>query len=139
MTPATITVQDPTRMKPAAEIREGLAQMYGTENYYKYLGGLRLTDGIKFLAESAACYWLLDIIFSYQPRLLRNERFQEFQLWELVKKPTRTYPNGWMVTCREDSDVKPAVSQRIPWSDFPLDEGIKIYVENGVILLPSEH
>ncbi len=42
-----------------------LAQFTGTEQYYKHLGGLVYTDGVKYLAEKAGSYWLLDIIASY--------------------------------------------------------------------------
>lgn len=52
----------------------------GTECYYRYLCGLRLTDGVKYLADEGGAYWLLDIIASYQPDAkIRRERFQ---VWE---------------------------------------------------------
>jgi hypothetical protein len=38
-----------------------LAQFIGTENYYRYLG-INLTDGVKFLADEAGAYWLVDIV-----------------------------------------------------------------------------
>ena len=46
---------------------QDLGNFTGTTQYFKYLGGLKLTDGVKFLADKG-CYWLLDIIASYQPK-----------------------------------------------------------------------
>jgi hypothetical protein len=39
---------------------------------------------------------------------------------------------------REDSNLKPLISQVIEFSDFPLDY-IKLYVIQGIALLPSEN
>jgi hypothetical protein len=40
-----------------------LAYFTGTTAYYRYwLGITHLTDGVKFLADNAHCYWLLDAI-----------------------------------------------------------------------------
>ena len=111
-----------------------LDQFYGTENHYKHLFGLIFTDGIKYLAEKGKAYWLLDIVASYQSQLKRNERTRYFQIWILKKNDD----NSAVVTCQEDSGIKPVITQKIPYTDFPLDE-IKLYVENGVLLLPSEH
>jgi len=105
----------------------------GTEHLYMHFTRLlHYTDGIKFMAEEAGAYWLIDAIASYQPQFKTNEGLQEFQLWNLdVAEKTA------VLTMREDSGEKPKVSQRISFTDFPFS--IKLYVENGVLLLPSEH
>ena len=46
--------------------------------------------------------------------------------------------NGAKVICTDGNDNK-LVSQKIYYTDFPLEEGITLWVENGIILLPSEH
>lgn len=43
-----------------------------------------------------------------------------------------------VLTMREDTGKSPIVRQRIEFTDFPL-KLITLYVENGVLLLPSEH
>jgi len=49
----------------------------GTTGYYRYLAGLKLTDGVKYLADEAGAYWLLDIICSYQiDEKIRKLHFQ---------------------------------------------------------------
>jgi hypothetical protein len=106
----------------------------GTEHYYSYLGGLKLTDGVKFLADNADSYWLLDAIASYQGAAKKDPMLREMQFWTLktdVRKGTA------VLTCERDSG-NVAFTQEIPFTDFPLPE-IKVWVSNDVALLPSEY
>ena len=108
-----------------------LSQFTGTENYYKHwTGRLVNTDGVQFVAEKYGAFWLIDILNSYNP--VKGEGMDEFQLWELVVKD-----DSAVITCRADTDEPAIITQIIPYTDFP--ESITLYVENGVILLPSEH
>jgi hypothetical protein len=112
-----------------------LDQFSGGDHHYRNTFGLLYTEGVRFLAENAECYWLIDVIDSHQPDLRKSTELADFQVWELVVNPDdRTS----VVTCRADSGRSPAVTQRIPWSDFPLPS-ITLWVEGGVLLLPSEH
>jgi len=43
-----------------------------------------------------------------------------------------------VVTMREDTGKKALVMQRIGYTDFPL-KSIKLYLIDGVLLLPSEY
>ena len=115
-----------------------LEAFIGTTNWYKGICGLLFTDGVKFLAEHAEAFWLIDVVASYQRRLARTERLREFQLWQI--KRTASNPQGVIVTCRGDSDEEPVVTQHIPYSDFPAELlPLEWYVEGGVMLLKSEH
>ena len=116
-------------MLAVAKIENGLAHQIGTVNYWKNKAlCFQYTDGIKFLWESCEAYWLLILISSYR----RKERFQ---VWEL-KKIEGT--NKAVVTMKEDTDCPILVEQEIPYTDFPLDE-IKLYLIDGILLLPSEY
>ena len=110
----------------------------GTTQYFRYLCGLKLTDGVKYLADEAGAYWLLDIISSYQhdPKI-RRERFQ---VWELTLSPDNatTGKHEAVVTMKTDSDRPLMVEQQIEYTDFPLDS-ITLYLIDGVILLTSEY
>lgn len=116
-----------------------LAGFTGTENHFQHwTRRLLYTDGIDYLAEHAGAYWLIDAIASYQgsKRIRQNPRLMEFQLWEL----TVTDANGArsaVLTCREDSGQPARITQRIEYTDFPLDS-IKLYVEGDTLMLPSE-
>ena len=117
-----------------------LRNFTGTEHYYRDpLTRLIYTDGVKYVAEKAGAYWLITAIGSHQidPKLRRG-RLRDLQFWKLEVKDDKSA----VLTCRADSDVPPAITQEIPYSDFPL-KSIEIWVgrdEQGMICyLPSEH
>lgn len=112
-----------------------LNQFTGGDDYHvNPIGRMKYTEGVQYLAENAEAYWLIDAIASYQPQLLKVETFRYLQFWELKVNPDRSC----LLTCREDSGIEPAVEQKIEFTDFPLP-GIKLWVEHGVLILPSEH
>lgn len=92
-------------------------------------------DGAHWLAESAGCFWLYDIIWSVKPRLA-NEGFACLTL--TVNLPKR---RGTVVI--DDGNDNPLYTQRIKFTDFPLPE-VKLFIADGeegekVIMLPSEY
>ena len=78
-------------------------------------------------------YRLFDAILSYQCEKILRE--VNFQIWEIRQSKKDL---SWLLTCREDSDKKPLITQTIEFSDFPI-EGIKIWLIDKVALLPSEY
>lgn len=125
---------------PGAEIQEYIAQCNGCDNYYKHLfgRGTVYTSGVKFVADKAGAYWLIDAIMSHHktPKVLKV--CNGFQHWKLTKNKKG---DGFRLVCTDggqDGNVeKVAVTQRIEWSDFPLDS-IEFYLENGVLMLTAE-
>ena len=115
-----------------------LRQFTGTTQWHRWsrLTHLICTDGVKYLAEEAGAYWLLDAIASHQnaPAIRDSRRLQEFQVWILKVNDDKSC----RLTCAEDSDVASVVIQDIEFTDFSLAE-IKLYVCGNVILLPSEY
>lgn len=106
-----------------------LSHFTGTENYYRYLLGLLITDGVKQAATEFECFWFLDVIASYQYKL----KHQEFQTWLLTKHPD----SSATVECTDGND-NIIVKQNIPFTDFKATT-FTIWLENEVMLLPSEH
>lgn len=88
------------------------------------------TDGIAFVAEKFGAHWLIDAVASFQP--VKGEGMDDFQLWELVIKNKTA-----VLICRADSDEPAVIRHWIAYTDFP--ESFSFYVENGVMLLKSEH
>ncbi|ABW33322.1 DUF6876 family protein [Acaryochloris marina] len=125
-------------MITAEDLQIELAHCHCSESHYQHWLGIRYTEGVKTLAEKGECFWLLDVIASYQRvRLIKcNPNLQEFQLWLL----TVNDDHSAVLACYEDSasTCSPVITQDIPFTDFVLPE-IKLYVEYGVVLLPSEH
>jgi hypothetical protein len=128
--------------------QDQLIQFTGTEGYIRWsplFPRMVLTDGAKFVADNggtSGAYWLMDAIASHQPKALKNERLREIQFWNL----TVTEKNGRksaVLTCRADSGEKPAITQRIEYTDFDLPE-IDLWVgpmdeKHFVIMLPGEY
>lgn len=125
----------------ALGLRETLEGFTGTEHYYKFLGGLVFTDGVKYLIEQANCFWLLTLIASYQRHCLKDKMLREMQFWTV----RATAKGTAVVTCDRDKGDE-AIRQDIQTTDFPLEE-VRIWVELGsvdgvnpayVAMLPSE-
>lgn len=118
------------KMVDAETLLQNLKHFCGTEQYYKHFLGIRYTDGVKYLAENAQCYWLIDAIASHQPKVNKIPRLKEFQLWFLHVGTEHEFikPKGHnkaVLTCWEDTptaETKPVVIQQIPFTDFPLPE-----------------
>lgn len=104
-----------------------LRQFTGTEHYYKHWLGFNYTDGVKYVAEKANAYWLLDLIGSYH-------RKESFQVWKLTVNDDKTA----LIVMREDSDQPIIVRQKIPYTDFPLKK-IEFFLIDSVLILPSEY
>ena len=126
----------------ATELQSGLAQFYGSQSFFRHglCRSLIYTEGVQWLAENAEAHWLLDAIASWQSKCRRDPMLRDMQFWTLKK-----VEKGWELLCERDAgDV--AFKQKIPRTDFPLDE-IKLWVEVGgdpegnrrwVLMLPSE-
>jgi hypothetical protein len=122
-----------TTAKTAEELIADLEQFTGSEVVHRHwLGVLRYSEGVKYLADTAQCYWLLDAIGSYQGQLQSNPQLRDFQVWRLV-----ITGKAATLICEEDSD-KEVLRQRIAYTDFPLPE-ITLYLAQKVLMLPSEH
>jgi hypothetical protein len=91
-------------------LEDELEMFHGTTRYYKNFTGLLFTDGIKYLGDRAGCYWLIDLVGSYQPEL----EGVLFQLWELevVEKFAA------VVTMKED-DNAPVLAAEHSLYGFP--------------------
>lgn len=118
-------------MDEEQQILSELEQFIGTTQYYRSsFGRLLLTDGVHFLRERLNCYWLIDIVESYQ-ELLRDKHFQ---LWSINVMPDRAA----LVEMREDSGLEPLVKQDIPYTDFKLKK-YEFFCIDNVVLLKSEY
>ena len=121
------------------QLLDELRTFYGTESYYRTGPGLLLTDGVKFLADNAHCYWLLDMVWSYLP-VLRKSR-DTFFVVVLTKEGV--LDPGAIFTIQDDIPPNQTYAQQaIEYADFPLDE-IVLYLSategEFVLMLRSEY
>lgn len=131
-------------------LKEELKQFIGTVGYTIYSPIFRyvaITDGVKYLAEKASCYWLLDEIAIAQktPKFLNDPALKEVLSWKLKKsEPEENYSEAFL-TCEKDKDII-VFLKKIEFTDFPLNE-ITIYSQHTIIddkvyivlMLPSEY
>ena len=116
------------------QLLDELRNFYGTEHYYRHMPGLVITDGVKFLADEASAYWLLDMVWSYLPVLRKTD--DTFFVVVLTKEGVRD--PGAIFSIQDDIPPNQTYAQQaIDHTDFPLDE-IKMYLaasEDGFVLM----
>lgn len=137
----------------APELEAGLAQASSTDEvtcYSIFHKALVCTGGVLWLARNAECFWLLDIVASYQ--LYPRFRREPHQTWHLKvnRGERKVRANGTrqpmaVVTCTDGGKGgkrRTLCRQEIPYTDFPLDEVTLYNVQQGsqwVLQLPSEY
>ncbi|MGV0960071.1 MAG: DUF6876 family protein [Limnohabitans sp.] len=114
------------------ELLSNLSQFMGTEKYYRITPRHLLTDGTKYLAENAQCFWLMDAVASH----LHKQFHDYFAVAKLMVAGTSA------VLTLDDGNGDVFARQKIEFTDFPLDQ-IKLYCgfdgEYWVIMLASEY
>ena len=109
-----------------------LSGFTGTEHYYKY-HSILITDGVKYFAEQASAFWLIDIVWSVQDQFY-DEDFVHITL--TVKDDEIA-----LLLCTDGDKgdgARVLYQQEIEYTDCP--EGVwHFYQEGNVLLLPSEH
>ena len=129
-------------MKSAHELRTGMDEFFGTEEYHKFsilFPKTVLTDGAKWLADNGECYWLMDIIGSIE-EIIADE---PFTVVELTIQNKAQVPNPKAVVKVDDGNGNVLYTQLIEYTDFPLNN-VKLYANRGennlrVVMLTSEY
>ena len=109
----------------------------GTENWYRHwlVKDVLYTDGVKYVADQAGAYWLIDEI-AFAQKITKVAK-EEFQNWTL-----KVDKSSGVLTCTDGGkDAKKArivFTKRISFTDFP-DPEITLWYTDNVILLPSEY
>lgn len=101
------------------------------------------TPGVRYLADKAQAYWLIDAIASYfgspemNAAISRDSRLASLQFWRLDVADSKA-----VLIANADTGVTPFIRQEIPYTDFPLDH-IDIWAgfdgSFWTLYLPSEH
>ncbi len=130
----------------AALLKAELRQYTGDLERYRNALNPRLlyTPGVKFLAEAAGAYWLIDAVASwlttpqYCSAVAQDKRIGWLHFWKLEVRTDRSAT----LAARVDADEGPFITQPIAFTDFCLDE-IELWCacdgENWTLYLPSEH
>lgn len=117
----------------ALHLKSELRNFCGTETWFRHplFRKFLYTEGIQFLAETAECYWLIDLIFGFQidQQIVRDELFQ---LWELKV----TENKGATLTC-DNGNGEIVFTHNLTFTTFPMDS-IRLYFSDNVLLLTTE-
>jgi hypothetical protein len=110
-----------------------LAQFTGTTRWFRHslMRNVLYTEGVKYVADQAGAYWLVDKVASLQ--LDPTIAGEEFQVWKLEVHDN----DSATLSCEDDNNNRIFV-EKIHWTDFPA-EGITLWYTDNVILLPSEY
>lgn len=113
-------------------LKQKLKQFYGTEHYYQThpLIEVFMTDGVRYFADRAEAHWLIGEIALNRYYKLKQEDF-------IVVK-TRNTSKG-VVVQYEDGNNNVLMTDQYSGSSLPEDGKYTLWVEQNVILLPSEH
>lgn len=110
-----------------------LSHFTGTERYYRISRRHLLTDGTKYLAEAAECFWMMDVVASHLSEIGTEDWFVLVHVTVQGTRATMVYGDG---------NGHEHARQEIPFTDFPLAEQT-LYAcwdgEHWVIMLPSEY
>jgi len=118
---------DKQKLKAVLRHFTGSEQVFYNPMFPKF----RYTEGVKYLAQEANCYWLLDYVFSNQTIKAISE--QPFQVWKLKVAENRT-----ATIIVEDGNYYTVKSFKLDYTDFPMDE-IDLWFMERTLILPSEY
>ena len=110
-----------------------LAEFIGTEQYHKNANmvGMYYTDGVKHMAQSRDAYWLLHLIYirSQHVKLIKQEPFITAEM---------SVEDDSAVLVFTDGNNNILHAEDIEYTDYP-DEGVCLWLVDGILLLPSEY
>lgn len=112
-------------------------QSSGTEGYHRvspFFRNFVATDGVAEMCQKLKCFWVMDVVASYLPRLKGKDTF-------FTIKITRDQEGKGCKFTADNGSGKIYVTQDIPYTDLTHD--LKLFLafdgEMWVIMLPSEY
>tara|TARA_R110002049_G_scaffold248172_3_gene422687 strand:- start:148 stop:573 length:426 start_codon:yes stop_codon:yes gene_type:complete len=120
------------------QIKMGLQQFCGTETFYQIpLIQTRFTDGLKYLADTAGCYWLITDVSVIAKSLMDKSYFVTVDFKRLSEEE-REEKQCEATIIYSDGNGNVFETHRYNVSDFPLDE-LRLYFVNNTLMLPNEY
>ena len=120
------------------EIKEGLRHFHGTEMFYQIpLLRTRFTDGLKYLANAADCFWLITDTSVIAKSLMNRSEFITIDFKRLPEdKQDFTGYEAEIIYSDGNDNILEKHGYRA--TDFPLDE-LRLFFVNDTLMLPSEY
>lgn len=121
----------------AAELQAFIDGANGFETHYRHaLSGLTYSEGVKYIAENAGAYWLIDVVLIASKFEKLQQKCQGLEFWTLNVTDSvgeLACTDGGM----DGEEAKVVYSEQIPYTDFPLAK-ITLYLDGGILCLPGE-
>ena len=95
-----------------------LSMFTGSDNYYRLCRRHLLTDGTKYVAETASAFWMMDAVASHLCEIGTED-------WFVMVRVSITEIRTLLVY--EDGNDHEHARQEIPYRNFPLDS-VTLYV-----------
>lgn len=119
-------------------LQETLQHFNGTEHFFQLpLIRTRFTDGIKYLANIAECFWLITDTSVIAKSLMDKSYFITIDFKRLSKKESVEQGCEAIITYGDGNDTV-LETHRYNITDFPLDE-LRLFFVNDTLMLPSEY
>tara|TARA_R110002074_G_scaffold207623_1_gene376121 strand:- start:598 stop:978 length:381 start_codon:yes stop_codon:yes gene_type:complete len=120
------------------EIKEGLQHFHGTEMFYLIpLLKTRFTDGLKYLANIADCFWLITDTSVIAKSLMNRSEFITIDFKKLSQEE-REIKGFDAEIIYSDGNDNVLEKQGYRATDFPLNE-LRLFFVNNTLMLPSEY
>ncbi len=120
------------------QIKAGLQQFCGTQTLYSIpLLQTRFTDGLKFLADKAECYWLITDVSVIAKSLMAKSYFVTVDFKRLSQEEREAQQCEATITYG-DGNGNILETHRYTVTDFPLDE-LRLYFTDNTLMLPTEY
>jgi len=120
------------------EIKEGLQHFHGSEMFYQIpLLRTRFTNGLKYLANVAECFWLITDVSVIAKSLLNRSHFITIDFKRLSKEE-QDYTGYEAEIIYSDGNENILETHRYNYTDFPLDE-LRLFFVDNTLMLPSEY
>ena len=128
-------------MMDPIDLKNALAEYSGSQQFFRFSAFARnfvVTEGVKFLADEAQCYWLLDVIVSHLPAVIAAD--EEFAVVTLERDAEGS---GAVFQIADDDPANVVYArQEIEFTTFPMPS-IKLYLqtdtEHWTLMLTSEY
>ena len=122
----------------ANEIKEGLTHFHGSELFYQIpLLQTRFTNGVKYLANVAECFWLITDASVIAKSLMDKSYFITIDFKRLDKEEQKNVGCEAIIYYGDGND-NILQTHKYNCTDFPLNE-LRLFFVNNTLMLPSEY
>ena len=131
-----------------AELQQNMSGFTGSENFTNLgfpCNRVFVTDGVKYLAAHAQCWWLITDLACYLSTIMKSRKpnyakLKDKQFWKL----TTAADGSALLTCGDGDGHDAIITQKYTGTCFPPNVAVQIWLFNNgkggfTALLPSEY